>query len=382
MTRADVFEKPVLRWIITNLQMIPIYRQRDGVRAPEKNKEIFQLMYKIFDRRGKIIIFPEASSIPESQLRTLRKGAARIAFDAYAYGTETKDMVVHPVGVNYSDHKSMYIDILVNYGDPIYIRDYEKVMQDNPNKAILQLTRTLKTELLKLCRHYPDLKFKAMYSALRDIYVGQKTGYQYARDAHLEQEFKLEKKMIAALETYRSSDEEAFSALHKQVLDFQDECDESGITPRLLEEGKPKFWRILIDTVTFVLMLPVFLLGLPFFYPPIWLIEKHVVSKLPEEQFVTSARFGSAMIAVPLYNLVCGMFVLLLFGINLWSLMAAVSFFAIPYAIKHCEAFSKRFLERLRWFFAPKSRRDSISRLNESRLGIISEVDKVLQTAT
>ncbi|HRI28993.1 MAG TPA: 1-acyl-sn-glycerol-3-phosphate acyltransferase, partial [Chitinophagales bacterium] len=82
MTRADVFAKPWVAQFFQNLNMLPIYRRRDGVDTIEMNKPIFEATARILNQNGAVVIFPEANQERKHNLRPLHKGFARMAFGA------------------------------------------------------------------------------------------------------------------------------------------------------------------------------------------------------------------------------------------------------------------------------------------------------------
>ena len=61
LTRADVFNKPLIKALLSTVNMMPIYRIKDGRSGLSKNEEVFQKCYKILNKNGTILIFPEGN---------------------------------------------------------------------------------------------------------------------------------------------------------------------------------------------------------------------------------------------------------------------------------------------------------------------------------
>jgi 1-acyl-sn-glycerol-3-phosphate acyltransferase len=81
LTRSDVFNrwtKPVLR----SLNMIPVYRIRDGYEKLSMNDAIFKACEELFKQKKTVLIFPEGNHGEHHYLRPLTKGAARLALQA------------------------------------------------------------------------------------------------------------------------------------------------------------------------------------------------------------------------------------------------------------------------------------------------------------
>ncbi len=63
MTRADVFQNPILRKIFTFLQMLPIYRIRDGKRNMAKNQEVFDRCSELLLENNFLLISPKGTTV-------------------------------------------------------------------------------------------------------------------------------------------------------------------------------------------------------------------------------------------------------------------------------------------------------------------------------
>ena len=47
LTRADVFNKRLVRWLLSTVNMLPIYRIKDGINSLSRNEEVFEKCYKM-----------------------------------------------------------------------------------------------------------------------------------------------------------------------------------------------------------------------------------------------------------------------------------------------------------------------------------------------
>ena len=45
LTRADVFNKPLVKRLLSTVNMLPIYRIRDGITSLSRNEEVFEKCY-------------------------------------------------------------------------------------------------------------------------------------------------------------------------------------------------------------------------------------------------------------------------------------------------------------------------------------------------
>ncbi|MEO1253696.1 MAG: 1-acyl-sn-glycerol-3-phosphate acyltransferase [Bacteroidota bacterium] len=127
LTRSDVFTKwsiPLMKLV----NMMPIYRIRDGYSKLSLNEEVFDRCRQVFDRNKSILIFAEGNHGKEYFLRPLTKGAARLALQSQM--KMENELMIQPVGLNYFDHQSPKSTVVVRFGESIsvskYLEDFQK----------------------------------------------------------------------------------------------------------------------------------------------------------------------------------------------------------------------------------------------------------------
>ena len=136
LARQDVFNK----WtkpILSMLQMIPIYRIRDGYSKLSLNDSIFESCFELFRSKESVLIFAEGNHGRYHFLRPLTKGAARLSLQAQSRLTE--DLMILPVGLNYFDHQSPKSTVIIKFGDPIPVKDYLEIYEENQAKGLIDL---------------------------------------------------------------------------------------------------------------------------------------------------------------------------------------------------------------------------------------------------
>lgn len=131
LTRSDVFtwwSKPILH----SVNMMPIYRIRDGFGNLSKNEAIFESSRKLFSEGKSMLMFAEGSHGEVSYLRPITKGAARLALTAQA---ELKhDLMIIPIGLNYFDPQRSNSKVIMAIGKSIPIKDYlSSYLESNPH---------------------------------------------------------------------------------------------------------------------------------------------------------------------------------------------------------------------------------------------------------
>ena len=143
LTRAQAFNPPIMNWFLRSLNMLPVYRVRDGLSSVTKNKEVFEECVRYMKRNDAILIFPEANHDLKRRIRPLSKGFTRIAFDAEV--TENWEMGLHiiPVGLNYEEHRKARRKMRMVFGEPIVMKKYETLFKEDERNA----TNLLKEEV-------------------------------------------------------------------------------------------------------------------------------------------------------------------------------------------------------------------------------------------
>ena len=118
LARADVFNSKFKWWFLGKLNMMPIYRIRDGREALKNNDVIFSKCTQILKKSGAILIFPEGNCVVEKRLRSFKTGFVNLAFES-----DVQDLAVLPISLNYSSLKTLNTDVDVFFNNLINIPD-------------------------------------------------------------------------------------------------------------------------------------------------------------------------------------------------------------------------------------------------------------------
>lgn len=154
LTRADLFKKPFVRWLLTTFKMLPIYRVRDGWQSLGENQKTFDACSEVLIRNEAVAIFPEGNHGHQRRIRQLSKGFTRLPFEALQKYPHLKINIV-PVGLNFSVHQSFRSSVSIYYGTPILANDYFK--EPLPSEA-LRLRNDISECLKKLTTHVEDVE--------------------------------------------------------------------------------------------------------------------------------------------------------------------------------------------------------------------------------
>ena len=147
LTRSDIFVPP-WTWILDALNMIAIYRMRDGYGKLGKNDAVFETCIDLFKNRKPVLIFPEGNQGRHYYLRPLTKGTARLAMQAQE--NLDVDLKVLPVGINYFRHDYPRHKLILNFGKPINVSAYMAQYQNAKPRALNDFRTELSDSLKSL----------------------------------------------------------------------------------------------------------------------------------------------------------------------------------------------------------------------------------------
>ena len=78
LARGDAFKKPIHRFLLESLNMIPVYRLREGKEFLHLNDYAFSRSIQLLSNSNAILIFIEGICVNSNELQPFKKGTARI----------------------------------------------------------------------------------------------------------------------------------------------------------------------------------------------------------------------------------------------------------------------------------------------------------------
>lgn len=257
LTRAGVFGNSLIKALLSSVNMLPIYRMGDGLTNLHKNEEIFQKCYNILGKKGTILIFPEGNHNIQRKVRALSKGFTRIVFGALQRHPELEIMVL-PIGINYSNAKKYASSVSVYFGEPIPVDELK--VGEEINAASAELRIKVSAAMKKLTSHIENQK-----------------DYDQIIKSFKEEDFLYPEKVNEKLSTTKE------------------------FIPRSEELNNP-----------FNFLTPI--VKINSFFP--LLIWKYVYPKIDEEEFISTFKFSIGITVFPFFYLLQGWLIHLLLGNN------------------------------------------------------------------
>jgi 1-acyl-sn-glycerol-3-phosphate acyltransferase len=159
LARADVFKSVIGRFLLKSINIMPIYRFRDGFSAVKKTSQVIQNCVALLKQNKALLIFPEGNHYLRFNLRPFQKGIARIAFGDPDQSL-TKKLKIIPVGIQYEHHSAYRGRVLVTYGDPIEVGGFSEEYQKNPRSGINLLLEEVHYRMKQLIVDIPENNYQ------------------------------------------------------------------------------------------------------------------------------------------------------------------------------------------------------------------------------
>ena len=312
VARSDIFKNKLIAGILYFLKLLPIYRIRDGYDSLKKNQMIFDKTMDIIHNKNGFVIFPEGNHAGFRRLRSLKKGFARIAFQAEEASDYLLDMKIIPVGINYNCYENYRSDLLVIFGEAIDVSAFYEAHKTNPavayNLIKNRLAEKMKPLMIQIESEYYDL-----YHGLRTIYSPMACRRLSLNPQRLYDRFKAEKKLIALLEAHQAKQPDDFVVMDNHFQRLEKRLSEMGFTHDELAGKKVSLVKFMFIALTLVVGFPVFVYGyLNHFLS--YCIPVLVTKKIEDPQFHSSFKFVLTMVLFPVTYLLQTIAVRLVFG--------------------------------------------------------------------
>ncbi|MBO6584526.1 MAG: 1-acyl-sn-glycerol-3-phosphate acyltransferase [Gracilimonas sp.] len=168
LTRAQAFKPDIIGKFLWSINMMPVYRVRDGLKSVQKNNEIFEKCIQYLKNKDTVLVFAEANHNLKRRIRPLSKGFTRIAFGAEEKHNWELDLQIVPVGVNYSEHRTGGNAVQVNYGKPIPVSNFRSLLEKDEKEAVETMKEQVSDAMKELVFHVEDLNEYPVHKILWD----------------------------------------------------------------------------------------------------------------------------------------------------------------------------------------------------------------------
>lgn len=302
--RGDVFKGWLAKTVLNSMGVSPMYRIQEGYAELKKNDKTFEECRSLLTAGKVILLFPEGICIQERRLRPLKKGLARIAFQTEETLDFKKDVVVIPVGLNYTAAYKFRSKLFIDIGKPIPVKEYEARYREDKVRAINEFTKILEE---KMAEHMVILKNTdndQLFLNMEEIYMYQWLKNKGHRTEDLGHSYHGSKE-LAGLINYLDEHKPALTvSLRDKSTAYIRKVRSKGLRDHLLRPENIEGISIktfIRDYLIIWLGMPLYFIGLVLHYPPYFLAKKFCDKKIRNIEFFASVYANLAMIIWGIY---------------------------------------------------------------------------------
>ena len=155
--RADLFKRPLIANLMYFVRILPMVRQRDGLRNVLKNNETQEVIVEILENKVRFCMYPEGKHRPAHSLQALGKGTFRAALAANAKFGDKMPVYIVPAGIEYGDYFRYRSTSLLTFGEPINVTEFVKGLNvENEVQMIEPLRKELAGRMSGLITYLKD----------------------------------------------------------------------------------------------------------------------------------------------------------------------------------------------------------------------------------
>ena len=290
--RADMFNNKLIAKIMFFLRILPMVRQRDGLRNVLKNVETQDTIVETLEHDIRFCMFPEGRHRAEKSLLPLGKGVFRAALAANAKFGDKKPVYIVPVGIEYGDFFRYRSTSLVTYGKPINVTEFTKSLGvENEAQMMEPLRRELVSRMSELFSYIPDgehLKEKWVLTKMLAMASDRKPYGNFG--TKLSEGTDHNREIIAAIEKACAANPEKMEEIFKDVKEFDKYRRKDKVSIYSFRKHND-LGAICGKSFSALVGLPFFILSAVLCLP-MWTLEMFLRSIIKDRAFRNTGSFG------------------------------------------------------------------------------------------
>ena len=324
--RADIFNKPFIAKIMTFVRILPMVRQRDGLRNVLKNNETQEIIVDTLENKVRFCMYPEGRHRPAHSLQTLGKGTFRAALAANSKFGDKMPVYIVPTGIEYGDYFRYRSTCLITFGEAINVTEFVKGLNvENEVQMIEPLRKELASRMSKLITFIKDDEQLYNKWALTKMLAADK-GLRYGDFGRsLHKGMLANREIVAEIEKACENKPEEMENLLEKVAEFDKKRRKKGIS---IYSFRKKNEALNAAGKAFAA-----LIGLPYWIfsaivsSPMWLTYNLLRSKTRDKAFHNTVGFG---VKLALGTILLITYAILAFCLLPWPYALALTLLTIP----------------------------------------------------
>ena len=324
--RADIFNKPFIAKIMTFVRILPMVRQRDGLRNVLKNNETQEIIVDTLENKVRFCMYPEGRHRPAHSLQTLGKGTVRAALAANSKFGDKMPVYIVPTGIEYGDYFRYRSTCLITFGEAINVTEFVKGLNvENEVQMIEPLRKELASRMSNLITFIKDDEQLYNKWALTKMLAADK-GLRYGDFGRsLHKGMLANREIVADIEKACEDKPEEMEKLLEKVAEFDKKRRKKGISIYSFRKKN--------EALNAVGKAFAALVGLPYWIfsaivsSPMWLTYNLLRSKTRDKAFHNTVGFG---VKLALGTILLITYAILAFCLLPWPYALALTLLTIP----------------------------------------------------
>ena len=294
--RADMFNNPFVAKLMYFIRILPMVRQRDGLRNVLKNYETQEIIVDTLKNKVRFCMFPEGRHRAAHSLQVLGKGTFRAALAANADFSDKMPVYIVPAGIEYGDYFRYRSTSLVTFGKPINVTEFIKNTDlENEAQIMDRLRKELSSAMSELITYIKDDENYAAKWTLTKVRALGCKGSLYDRMMN-------NRKIVSDIEKACTDSPEQISELFAKANEFDKERRRKNISIYSFEKKNPTL-RVISKGLAAVLGLPYMLFSV-IAALPMWVIAEFLKKKIRDKAFRNTAVFGVKLAGNLIFGLI------------------------------------------------------------------------------
>jgi len=300
LARSDVFKGRFLTRILTFLKILPVYRIRDGYSTLLQNNATFSKTLRVFENRNGLVILPEGSHQALKTLRPLKKGIARITFQAEEAFDFKLGICIVPVGLEFENYHRPGSELLITFGEPIAVEKFIPLYLQNQPQALNELVAEISQGMKREMIHISDLQHHDSILTFLGLSAYFSSG---SKKSDIYGKFKKKQSAAYALAELAGKDPAAYTDFISELQALTGLLGRHGLNSRHFQWMHPSLLISLLSSLALIITLPLFLLSWANTSIPAGL--SYLAGKgARDPHFISSFRFVAGLLSFPMLFLV------------------------------------------------------------------------------
>jgi len=317
---ASFLFKGPLGIVLKSAGGVPVSRRQDSSALSEEERErsidqLFELSYKILEKKEALYIFPEGVSYTSPHLMPLKTGTARLAIGFAKKFRHTLKIVapIIPVGLNYVAKDLFRSKVIVQYGEPIYPTDEELDSQDGYTK----LTHRIEAALMNSTINVETWEDLLIIDLAHKIYASRHS-LSIAKDIQLLHRF---------TDAYQKIHNEPVAAeLKQKLIRYKSFLDQYGIDDSVfVQDNFQVILKNLFQKSVRYLVLAIIALPGEIIHMPLHFFANKLVHNHPYIEEFCQRKFAVLVFCVPLWYSIFSAIIYMLFD-SFWFYASLIGF--------------------------------------------------------